>query len=116
MTARTSDSWAGAAADYTEAIRLARDTGRATELAMSLAGLSWLEARTGREQACREHAAETLALSGSREIHWAEARALFAGRSRAVLGGSGRRAVPSAATRHPARRAVPGRPRSLAAR
>ncbi len=34
----TSDSWARAAADYTEAIRLARDTGQTTELAMSLAG------------------------------------------------------------------------------
>lgn len=60
-----SDSWARAAADYTEAIRLARDTGQATELAMSLAGLSWLEARTGQETECREHAAEALALCGS---------------------------------------------------
>ncbi len=42
-----SDSWARAAADYTEAIRLARDTGQTTELAMSLAGLSWLESRCG---------------------------------------------------------------------
>ena len=73
----TSDSWARAAADYTEAIRLARDTGQATELAMSLAGLSWLEARTGQEAQCREHAAETLALCGSRDIHWGEAWALF---------------------------------------
>ena len=72
-----SDSWARAAADYTEAIRLARDTGQATELAMSLAGLSWLEARTGREVECREHAAETLALCGSRDIRWGEAWALF---------------------------------------
>lgn len=73
-----SDSWARAAADYTEAIRLARDTGQATELAMSLAGLSWLEARTGQETECREHAAEALALCGSRDIHWGEAWALFA--------------------------------------
>ena len=73
----TSDSWARAAADYTEAIRLARDTGQATELALSLAGLSWLEARTGQEAASREHAAEALALCGSRGIHWGEAWALF---------------------------------------
>lgn len=73
----TSDSWARAAADYTEAIRLARDTGQATELAMSLAGLSWLESRTGQEMECRVHAAETLALCGSRDIHWGEAWALF---------------------------------------
>lgn len=73
----TTDSWARAAADYTEAIRLARDTGQATELAMSLAGLSWVEARTGQEASCRTHAAETLALCGGREIHWGEAWALF---------------------------------------
>lgn len=73
----TSDSWARAAADYTEAIRLARDTGQTTELAMSLAGLSWLESRTGQEAECRAHAAETLRLCGSRDIHWGEAWALF---------------------------------------
>ena len=73
----TSDSWARGAADYTEAIRLARDTGQATELAMSLAGLSWLESRTGQEAECRAHAAETLALCGRRDIHWGEAWALF---------------------------------------
>jgi len=72
-----SDSWARAAADYTEAIRLARDTGQTAELAMSLAGLSWLESRTGQEAACRMHAAEALALCGSRDIHWGEAWALF---------------------------------------
>lgn len=75
--AATSDSWARAAADYTEAIRLARDTGQAAELAMALAGLSWLEARTGQEALCRIHAAETLSLCGSRDIHWGEAWALF---------------------------------------
>lgn len=73
----TSDSWPRAAADYTEAIRLARDTGQTSELAMSLAGLSWLESRTGQEVECRAHAAETLALCASRDIHWGEAWALF---------------------------------------
>lgn len=72
-----SSSWARAAANYTEAIRLARDTGQTTELAMSLAGLSWLESRTGQEAECRAHAAEALSLCGSRDIHWGEAYALF---------------------------------------
>jgi DNA-binding CsgD family transcriptional regulator len=72
-----SDSWARAAADYTEAIRLARDTGQTTELAMSLAGLSWLESRSGQEAECRAHAAEALTLCASRDIHWGAAWALF---------------------------------------
>ena len=54
-----------------------RDTGQASELAMSLAGLSWLESRTGQEVECRVHAAETLALCIGRDIHWGEAWALF---------------------------------------
>ena len=69
----TTDGWARAAADYTEAVRLARDTGQTTELAMSLAGLSWLESRTGQEAECRAHAEEALALGGTRDVHLAEA-------------------------------------------
>ena len=73
----TTDAWARAAADYTEAIRLARDTGQTTELAVSLAGLSWLQARTGQEAECRCHAEEALALARSRDIHLAEVWALL---------------------------------------
>lgn len=73
----TTDAWARAAADYTEAIRLARDTGQTTELAVSLAGLSWLEARTGQEAECRRHAEEALALGRSRDVHLAEVWALL---------------------------------------
>lgn len=73
----TTDAWARAAADYTESIRLARDTGQTTELAMSLAGLSWLESRTGQQTECRAHAAEAIALARDRDIHWAEAWALL---------------------------------------
>ena len=73
----TTDGWARAAADYTEAVRLARDTGQTTELAISLAGLSWLESRTGQEAECRVHAEEALALGRSRDVHLAEAWALL---------------------------------------
>jgi DNA-binding CsgD family transcriptional regulator len=58
----TTDQWAAAEASYDEAIRLARETGQRTELAASLAGLAWLEARRGQEARCREHAAEAAEL------------------------------------------------------
>jgi DNA-binding CsgD family transcriptional regulator len=58
----TTDRWRAAEANYDEAIRLARETGQRTELAAALAGLTWLQARQGRESACREHAAEAAAL------------------------------------------------------
>jgi DNA-binding CsgD family transcriptional regulator len=54
--------WRSAAADYDEAIRLARETGQRIDLAAALAGLAWLEARQGREAECRAHAAEGQAL------------------------------------------------------
>ena len=41
----TSDRWAEAEAAFYEAIGLARESGQDAELAMSLARLSWLEAR-----------------------------------------------------------------------
>ncbi len=69
----TSDSWVRAAADYAEAVALARVTGQTTELAMALAGLAWLEARTGRDVDAQTHAAEALELCRAREIHWGEA-------------------------------------------
>jgi DNA-binding CsgD family transcriptional regulator len=58
----TTDQWSAASATYDEAVRLARETGLRLELAAALAGLAWLEARQGREQACRAHAAEAAAL------------------------------------------------------
>ncbi len=72
----TTHHWAAAEADYDEAITLARELGHTKELAMSLAGLAWLEARTGRAEACALHAHETLRLCADREINlprmWAE--------------------------------------------
>jgi DNA-binding CsgD family transcriptional regulator len=58
----TTDQWPAAETSYDEAVRLARETGQRVELAAALAGLAWLQARQGRERACREHAAEATAL------------------------------------------------------
>ena len=74
----TTTAWAEAAANYSEAIRLARETGQTTELAMSLAGLCWLESRQGKEAACRRHAEEALGLCTERDIHLGEAWVRYA--------------------------------------
>lgn len=58
----TSDEWSRAEVEYDEGIRIARETGQHTEVAAGLAGLSWLEARQGREVDCRGHAADALQL------------------------------------------------------
>lgn len=57
------DRWHDAEADFDETIRLARESGQRTELAAALAGLAWLEARQGREEACRAHAEEARELA-----------------------------------------------------
>jgi DNA-binding CsgD family transcriptional regulator len=59
----TADRWTAAAAGYHEAIGLARDTGYGTDLAATLAGLAWLEARQGKEPECRAHAREAQELA-----------------------------------------------------
>jgi DNA-binding CsgD family transcriptional regulator len=58
----TTDQWAAAESGYDEAIRLGRETGQRVGVAGSLAGLAWLQARQGRETACREHSAEASSL------------------------------------------------------
>jgi DNA-binding CsgD family transcriptional regulator len=58
----TTDRWADAEANLDEAIRLAEETGQRTEHAAALAGLAWLQARQGREQACRATAARAAEL------------------------------------------------------
>ncbi|TDN92064.1 LuxR family transcriptional regulator [Microbacterium sp. BK668] len=68
----TDARWTRAEADYTEAIRLATETRQTTELAMSLAGLAWLESRAGRAEACRVHAAQARELCIARDIHVGE--------------------------------------------
>ncbi len=67
------DAWARAAVDYSEAISLAREFGQTTVLTMGLAGLARVEGRSGREESCRAHAAEALALSAQRNIRMARA-------------------------------------------
>lgn len=62
------DRWGNAEADYHEAIDLARESGQSTELAMSLAGLTWLEARQGRDEETVAHAAETIALCDANHV------------------------------------------------
>lgn len=59
----TTDQWAAAEANYDEAIHLARETGQRSELGAALAGLAWLQARQGREAACRDHAEQAAELS-----------------------------------------------------
>jgi DNA-binding CsgD family transcriptional regulator len=57
------DRWAEAEATFSEAIVLARETAQRTDLTSALSRLAWLEARQGKEDACRDHAAEALSLS-----------------------------------------------------
>lgn len=74
----TATAWQRAAANYEESIRLARETGQGTDLAMSLAGLAWLESRQGRGESCRAHAAESLQLCADGGIRMGEVWCLFA--------------------------------------
>lgn len=68
----TGASWARAEANFTESVRLATETGQATELAMSLAGLARLDSRAGRADACRAHATAARAECAARDIHLGE--------------------------------------------
>lgn len=68
-------SWADAESGYAEAIRIARETGHETDLALALAGLAWLEARQGSAQASARHGAEAVALG---ELHVANLARVWA--------------------------------------
>jgi len=74
----TTDRWADAAASYDEGIRLSRETGQTTDLAVGLAGQAWLSAHRGREADCRALAAEANQLGSEHQIHLATAWSLFA--------------------------------------
>ncbi len=65
----TTNRWSTAAVEYNESIRLARETGQTTELAASLAGLGWLEARQGRTAECLAHLEEAERLCDDHQIH-----------------------------------------------
>ncbi len=71
-------SWADAESGYDEAIRLAREVDQGNDLALALAGLAWLEARTGHPEACRVHAAEAEALGSENSAHLARIWSRFA--------------------------------------
>jgi DNA-binding CsgD family transcriptional regulator len=74
----TTDRWADAEASYDEGIRLSREAGQTTELAICLAGLAWLSAHQGKETDCRARAAEAIQICTERQIHLGLAWALFA--------------------------------------
>ena len=66
--AATGDRWGLGDSLYDEAIRLARETGQALALCGALAGLACIDARRGREEACRRHAGEARAMAGERGL------------------------------------------------
>ena len=72
----TSDRWDDAEAAYAEAIRLARETGQTTDLAVSLAGAACLHARQGRADQCLSAAKEARRISDGNHVRlatmWAE--------------------------------------------
>ncbi|WP_371404528.1 AAA family ATPase [Kribbella sp. NBC_00662] len=73
----TTDRWADAETSYDEGIRLSRETGQTTELAMNLAGMAWLWSHEGRAE-CQELAAECLRICAEQEIHLGTLWSLFA--------------------------------------
>ncbi len=83
----TTDDWPGAEADYSEAVGLAREFGQSTELAMSLAGLGWLEARQGRAEVATAHVTEALRLAEQYSVRIAGIWAGWASADLALGGG-----------------------------
>jgi DNA-binding CsgD family transcriptional regulator len=73
-----SEQWIEAEAGFHEGIDMAREGGHAAELGASLARLACLEARSGKEEACRSHAHEALELSGRLGLGIGEVWALAA--------------------------------------
>ncbi len=76
--AATRDHWGPARSAYAESTELAAELGQVTEQALSLAGLAWLEARTGAVDACAEHAERALVLAVPRSNVIVEVWAGFA--------------------------------------
>ncbi|MGE2691628.1 helix-turn-helix transcriptional regulator [Mycolicibacterium pulveris] len=74
----TTDRWRSAVLSYDESIALARETQQSTDLAVSLAGLAWLQARMGLDDGCRDNAAEALTLAEMHDITLASVWAQFA--------------------------------------
>jgi DNA-binding CsgD family transcriptional regulator len=76
--AATTDRWDDAESAYAEGIRLARETGQTTDLAMSLGGLAMLQARRGSAESCVAGAAEAEAMARAHHIRMASFWATFA--------------------------------------
>nr|MCW2728003.1 regulatory protein LuxR [Aeromicrobium sp.] len=76
--AASTDRWDEATAHYQEGITLAREAGQSTDLTLLLAGVACLESRTGSERACRDHAAEALALAERHHVHLGRIWATYA--------------------------------------
>jgi DNA-binding CsgD family transcriptional regulator len=74
----TTDRWSSALSEFDEGIALAGETGQTTDLAASLAGLAWLQARMGRAVECRRNCDEALSLAESHQIVLAELWVRFA--------------------------------------
>ena len=74
----TTDRWAAAEAGYDETVRLARETGQSTDLALALAGRAWLQARRGRPADSRADAEESIRISRKHDVHVAHAWSMFA--------------------------------------
>jgi len=74
----TTDRWSSALGEFDEGITLAAETGQTTDLAASLAGLGWLQARMGRAEECRRNCEKALALAHSHQIVLAEIWVHFA--------------------------------------
>ncbi len=70
--AATTDRWDDADSAYAESIRLARETGQTTELAVSLAGQAVLAARRGRDAQCQEAVTEARPLCERGHIRLAQ--------------------------------------------
>jgi DNA-binding CsgD family transcriptional regulator len=63
LSFRTGD-WVAAAADASEGLRLATETGQASGLGLSLVSLARVEAARGRDAECRAHAGRAFELAG----------------------------------------------------
>lgn len=89
----TTDRWAFALTGFAEGITLARETGQTTDLAASLAGLAWLQARMGRAEECGENCQEVFDLAQRHQIVLAALWARFALGDMSLAGGDATAAV-----------------------
>jgi DNA-binding CsgD family transcriptional regulator len=89
----TTDKWQSALASYGESVALARETAQTTDLAASLAGLAWLQARMGSDEDCRANAAEARALADRNHMALAQIWARYALGDLALAGGDTAEAI-----------------------